>query len=43
MDAVNYPLEELVKIKQKRFEQAVKLVEEKKNNPEKRTGYFRKS
>lgn len=30
MDAINYPLEELVKIKQKRFEQAVKLVEEKK-------------
>lgn len=30
MDTINYPLEELVKIKQKRFEQAVKLVEEKK-------------
>ncbi|MFA6501734.1 MAG: type III secretion T3S chaperone, partial [Parachlamydiales bacterium] len=26
----DYPLEELVKIKQKRFEQAVKLIEEKK-------------
>ncbi len=30
MDTINYPLEELVKIKQKRFEQAIKLVEEKK-------------
>lgn len=30
MDTINYPLEDLVKIKQKRFEQAVKLVEEKK-------------
>jgi len=30
MDTINYPLEELVKIKQKRFEQAVKLLEEKK-------------
>ena len=30
MDAINYPLEELVKIKYKRFEQAIKVVEEKK-------------
>ncbi|NGX34007.1 MAG: hypothetical protein K1060chlam1_00352 [Candidatus Anoxychlamydiales bacterium] len=31
MDAINYPLEDLVKIKQKRFEQAINLVEEKKH------------
>ncbi|HEU63998.1 hypothetical protein LCGC14_1225080 [marine sediment metagenome] len=30
MNAINYPLEDLVKIKQKRFEQAINLVEEKK-------------
>ncbi|NGX28796.1 MAG: hypothetical protein K940chlam1_00983 [Candidatus Anoxychlamydiales bacterium] len=30
MDSINYPLEDLVRIKQKRFEQAIDLVEKKK-------------